>query len=253
LSDPLLKLDGVELAYPGHPVLQGVDLEIHAGERIALVGANGAGKSSLLHLLVGLLPIRAGRLFAFGTERRGEAAFREVRARVGLLFQDPDDQLFCPTVLEDVAFGPLNLGRSVPDARTLAEDALDRVGLAGFGARITHRLSGGEKRLVALASVLAMQPEVLLLDEPTNCLDETKERLLTEHLAGLDQTMVLVSHDRRLIERLATRAVMIRDGRLVAAVMHSHPHTHAHLHIHPADGTQGHDGATPPHPDHHRE
>jgi cobalt/nickel transport system ATP-binding protein len=253
MSVPLLELRQVGFRYPDREVLRAVDFALHAGNRVALVGPNGAGKTTLLHLLVGLLWPSVGQVLAFGRERRAEADFHEVRARVGLLFQDSDDQLFCPTVLEEVAFGPLNLGRSVAEARTVAEETLAVLGLAGFAERVTHRLSAGEKRLVALATVLAMQPKVLLLDEPTNGLDEATERRLTEHLAGIDQAMIIVSHDRRFLEPLVNRAVRLVDGRLEEAMLHSHPHSHVHLHIHAApvaaDHFEGSD--TLPHEEHH--
>jgi len=232
MTTPLLELRGLHFGFAGHPVLRGVDLALHAGERLALIGANGAGKTTLLQVLVGLRQPSAGQVIAFGEERRVEAEFVPVRGRVGLLFQDSDDQLFCPTVLEDVAFGPLNLGRSREQARADAEQTLAALGLAGFAERVTHRLSAGEKRLVALATVLAMRPEVLLLDEPTNGLDEAAEGRLLAHLQALDQAMVIVSHDRRLLERLATRAVSLHQGRVVPATLHRHAHVHAHEHLH---------------------
>ena len=230
MSAPLLELRAVRFRYPERDVLRGVDFSLHARDRVALVGPNGAGKTTLLHLLVGLRRPSAGRVLAFGLERRVEADFVPVRARVGLLFQDSDDQLFCPTVLEDVAFGPLNLGRSADEARADAERTLEVLGLDGFAQRVTHRLSAGEKRLVALATVLAMRPDVLLLDEPTNGLDQATERGLVEHLESLEQAMVIVSHDQRVLEHLATRAVSLADGQLAEATVHSHPHIHRHAH-----------------------
>ena len=255
MTDPLLELVAVHCGYGERPVLHGVDLNLEAGERVALIGPNGAGKTTLLHLLVGLARPRAGEVRAFGRTRRNEADFREVRARVGLLFQDSDDQLFCPTVLEDVAFGPLNLGRSSAQARADALQTLDTLGLAGLAQRVTHRLSGGEKRLVALATILAMHPAILLLDEPTNGLDEATQERLLDHLAGLPQAMLIVSHDRRVLERLASRALVFADGRLAAGTLHRHPHTHqhAHLHVHaPGEAAaHGDPAAAPVHGEHH--
>ncbi|MEH6625540.1 MAG: ABC transporter ATP-binding protein [Motiliproteus sp.] len=252
---PLIQLEGISFEYLNHPVFRNVNLQLFSGETLALVGGNGSGKSTLLQLIVGLQPPTSGRIIAFGKERSNESHFRQVRARAGLLFQDSDDQLFCPTVMEDVTFGPLNLGKSEEEALAIAEITLASVGLTDFSGRITHKLSGGEKRLVALATVLAMEPEVLLLDEPTNGLDEQAEKRLVELLESLDQTMVLVSHDRSLIERLATRAVLLQDNTLVDAVMHSHPHhhTHSHLHIHAAKHTSDHEhnDDVPEHADHH--
>ncbi|WP_295888160.1 energy-coupling factor ABC transporter ATP-binding protein [uncultured Thiohalocapsa sp.] len=255
MSAPLLELRGVHFGFADRAVLRGADFALYPGERVALTGRNGAGKTSLLHLLVGLRRPGAGEVLAFGEPRRVEADFVPVRARVGLLFQDSDDQLFCPTVLEDVAFGPLNLGRSREQARADAEATLAALGLDRFGERVTHRLSAGEKRLVALATVLAMHPAVLLLDEPTNGLDEATEARLLAHLEALDLAMIIVSHDRRLLTRLATRAVALHEGQLAPATLHSHPHTHrhAHLHLHApgAEGEAAHTGAAPAHPDHH--
>ncbi len=256
MNEALIRLQDIAFGYPGHPVLSGVNFQLHPGERVALLGENGAGKTTLLQLMVGLHKPTQGTIHAFGRERQGEQAFREVRARAGLLFQDADDQLFCPTVLEDVIFGPRNLGRTAAEAEAIARQVLDSLGLSQYADRITYKLSGGEKRMVALATVLAMQPQVLLMDEPTNGLDEKAEQRLLEHLESLPQAMLFVSHDRRLVERLATRAVMIKDGTLTEGVMHSHPHvhTHAHLHIH-ADGLDaGHEhddelsGHSHPHP-----
>ena len=215
MNELLFRLDGVRFAYePNRPVLEEISFAVGRAERVAILGANGSGKTTLLHLMVGLLKPTSGTVSAFGRPRRTERDFHEVRARAGLLFQDPDDQLFCPTVLEDVAFGPLNLGKKPREARMLAEATLARLGLGGFGPRITHHLSGGEKRLVTLATVLAMQPEVLLLDEPTVGLDEAAEARLTALLQARAEAMVIVSHDREFRERLATRVVTLRAGRI---------------------------------------
>lgn len=215
MTQELFRLEDVGFAHDSaRPVLAGLEFCLSAGERVAVLGDNGAGKTTLLHLMVGLLRPQAGRVVAFDADRRREADFHDVRARAGLLFQDPDDQLFCPTVAEDVAFGPLNLGASRAEAQDAVAEALERVGLSGFGERVTHKLSGGEKRLVTLAAVLAMRPEVLLLDEPSNALDRAARERLIDILAGLPQAMVIVSHDDDLVERLATRRVVLRGGRI---------------------------------------
>ncbi len=253
MSAPLFHLDGVSFAHPGRPVLDAVDLLLDPGERVALIGGNGSGKTTLLHLLVGLLTPSAGNLEAFGEIRRGDEDFHDVRAKAGLVFQDPDDQLFCPTVLEDVAFGPLNLGKSRTEAIATAEKALADFELEDFAERVTHRLSGGEKRLVSLAAVLAMEPEVLLLDEPTNGLDAAAAERLTRLLTDLPQAMIFVSHDRRFVEALATRALHLEDGKLAEAAVHAHPHVHLHSHLHvhaPGMADHSHDDGAPPHEDH---
>lgn len=211
----LLDLSDIHFAYPGRPpVLAGVDLTLAAGERLCLTGHNGAGKSTLFHILVGLLRPSRGRVWAFGRERRVEADFPEVRRLAGLVFQDPDDQLFCPTVAEDVAFGPLNLGKSRDEAMAIVDDVLARLDLSRFRDRITHKLSGGEKRLVTLAAVMAMEPQVLLLDEPSNALDEGATERLVEILTTLPQAMIIISHDPHFRRQIATRTLRLEEGRL---------------------------------------
>ncbi len=185
---------------------------------MALLGPNGCGKTTLLHLIVGLLRPSGGQIEAFGRRRAAEADFYEVRRRVGLLFQDADDQLFCPTVAEDVAFGPLNLGKPRDEVRRIVAGTLDSLGLAGYEHRVTYRLSGGEKRLVALATVLAMQPDVLLLDEPSGGLDDASVERLIGMLARLPQAMIVVSHDRAFWEAVTTSAAELREGRVVSSV-----------------------------------
>lgn len=215
MSDCLVRLCGVSFAYsPDRPVLCGCDFELRPGQRVALVGPNGSGKTTLLALIVGLLRPCAGMVEVLGKSRRREADFYEVRRHVGLLFQDIDDQLFCPTVAEDVAFGPLNLGLPRSQVHEIVARTLENLGLEGYERRITYKLSGGEKRLVALATVLAMQPQVLLLDEPTAGLDETSASRVETILQGLPHAMVLVSHHRPFLDRLATHWVRLEHGRL---------------------------------------
>ncbi|GAB6097333.1 ABC transporter ATP-binding protein [Desulfatiferula olefinivorans] len=213
LTRPVIDLDGICYAYPGSssPVLDHLCITVNEGERIALTGPNGSGKTTLFHVIMGLLRPSAGTVRIDGTPRVRDRDFVSVRRRIGLLFQDSDDQLFSPTVLDDVAFGPLNMGLSRREARDKALSVLDVLGLDGFGPRITHRLSGGEKRLVALASVLAMDPGTLLLDEPTTGLDDrTRERLI-HILEGLDKTLVVISHDPDFVDRV-TRIRYRMDG-----------------------------------------
>jgi len=212
LSDgALIHLRDVRFAHaPERPVLNGVNFEVREGDRIGITGANGSGKTTLLHLMVGLLHPQAGEVEILGRARRVEEDFHEVRAHVGLLFQDSEDQLFCPTVAEDVAFGPLNLGKTRPEAEKIVGETLRQLGLEGYEERVTYRLSFGEKRLAALATVLAMRPRVLLLDEPTNGLDSAVWERLAEFLGALDATMVIVGHDMAFLKRVArTRAKLI--------------------------------------------
>ena len=211
----LIELNDIHFAYPHHdPVLKGASLNLEHGERLSLTGANGAGKSTLLRICVGLLKPHQGQVYAFGQDRHEEADFHDVRRMAGFVFQDPDDQLFCPTVAEDVAFGPLNIGKSRDEAMAIVDDVLDRLQLTGFRDRITHKLSGGEKRLVTLAAVLAMDPQVLLLDEPSNALDETVTERLIEILNDLPQSMILISHDPHFRRRVETRRLHLQDGQV---------------------------------------
>jgi cobalt/nickel transport system ATP-binding protein len=200
---------------PQRPLLVDCDFRLAAGQRVALLGANGSGKSTLLHLAVGLLRPQGGTVEAFGQVCGREEDFHEVRRRAGLLFQDSDEQLFCPTVGEDVAFGPLNLRKPHAEVRRIVAETLTAVGLEGYEDRITYRLSGGEKRLVALATVLAMQPEVLLLDEPTGGLDEAATERIIRLLGQLPQAMMLVAHDRDFLREIADSAVRLDRGRVV--------------------------------------
>ncbi|MDC0738283.1 ABC transporter ATP-binding protein [Cognatishimia sp. SS12] len=213
----LLQLEDIRFAYPGQPpVLDGASFQLAPGQRLSILGANGAGKSTLFRIALGLQVPDAGRVVAFGQDRRAEADFHEVRRRIGLVFQDPDDQLFCPTVAEDIAFGPLNLGRSKAEALAIVDRVLADLDLSHLRDRITHKLSGGEKRLVTLATVLAMEPEVLLLDEPTNALDSKNEARLLEILRALPQAIVLVSHSPAFRAALAPEALQLQNGKLIA-------------------------------------
>ena len=211
----IIALDNIRFAYPGQaPVLDGASLSLETGQRLAITGPNGAGKSTLLQIALGLQRPQAGSVTIFGEERREEADFHEVRRRVGLVFQDADDQLFCPTVAEDVAFGPLNLGKTRDEALAIVDRVLGDLDLMHLKDRITHKLSGGEKRLVTLATVLAMEPEALLLDEPTNALDTKNEARLLDILQSLPQAILLVSHAPAFREALTSDWLELQDGRL---------------------------------------
>ena len=229
---PLIRLGGVAVSRGGVPLLRDADLALAAGERLAIVGPNGSGKTTLLRTIVGLERASGGTVELFGTACATEREFRLFRPRLGFLFQDSDDQLFCPTVLEDVSFGPLNTGCSEAEARARARSALDQLGIGHLADRISHRLSGGEKRLVCLAGLFAMRPDVLLLDEPTNGVDSRNEQRLRDALHGFSGAMLLVSHDQHFVADLATRAMVIADGVLSPAEVHLHEHTHRHRHIH---------------------
>lgn len=214
-TSPVIALQQISFYYPQQPViLQAIDFQLYAGEKVALIGANGSGKSTLLHLLLGLLRPTAGSITIFGQPCETEADFVKIRGRVGLVFQDADDQLFCPTVAEDVAFGALNLGKTQQQAHAIVSDTLNSLGLQGYESKITYKLSGGEKRLVALATVLAMQPEVLLLDEPTAGLDAVTEQRVIAVLRALPQAMLIVSHDNRFLQQVTQHTVRLTVGKL---------------------------------------
>uniref|UniRef100_A0A7C5ES81 ABC transporter ATP-binding protein n=1 Tax=Desulfobacca acetoxidans TaxID=60893 RepID=A0A7C5ES81_9BACT len=203
MEEPLIELRQITFAYPGspRPVFENFNFQLLPGNHLGLIGPNGCGKTTMLHLIVGLLRPQAGSIRIFGVEVKKEKDFIEVRRKVGLLFQNPDDQLFCPTVLEDVAFGPLNLGKSPAEAVQIARETMERLGLTGFEDRVTYKLSGGEKKLVALATVLAMQPQLLLLDEPTAGLDEETRHRLIHILQNLDISYMIVSHERDFLNQ----------------------------------------------------
>ncbi len=229
-TPPLAAVQDIHFTYPGsaEPVLRGASLALRPGRRIGLLGHNGSGKSTLLHLLMGLLRPQSGRVLHRGAPLAREADFVPLRREVGFLFQNSDDQLFCPTVLEDVAFGPLNHGASPAEARAVAEATLERLGFAGFGSRVTHRLSGGEKKMIALAAVLAMQPQALLLDEPTNDLDpRTRDRLIAI-LAAHSPTHLIISHDWDFLAHTCDSFLTVQNG-AVRTATHT-PHTHVHTH-----------------------
>ena len=212
----LVELDDVVFSYEDNgPVLDGASLSISEGERIGLTGSIGSGKTTLLHMIVGLIKPDGGTVRAFGVERKKEHDFWEVRERVGLLFQDPDDQLFCPTVREDIAFGPLNQGKTREETTAIVSETLLSLGLDDYADRITHHLSGGEKSLVSIASVLAMKPDLLLLDEPSTGLDPDSFDRVRSILLSLSQAMIIVSHDERFIRPITTRQVRIDRGRLI--------------------------------------
>src|SRR5512143_1840273 len=227
---PIIDLKGISFGYPGGPlVLNGLDFTLCSGERIGVMAPNGSGKTTLFHLIMGLVKPISGQVSIFGRALREEKDFAEARRRVGLLFQDADDQLFSPTVLEDVAFGPLNLGRTREEAVAIARRTLDFLGLSGFEERITFKLSGGEKRLVSLATVLAMEPEILLLDEPVNGLDTRTRAKLIEVLQRLDLSYVLISHELEFLTATTDTVYTMDAGKiLLDRELHIHQHVHAH-------------------------
>ncbi len=211
-----IEVQALQFAYPdGHTALRGVDLSIAPGEKVALVGPNGAGKSTLMLHLNGLLQAGAGAVSVCGLSIRAET-LGQVRAAVGLVFQDPDDQLFSPTVFEDVAFGPLHMGLAEAEVRARVERALAAVGMGAYAQRVSHHLSVGEKKRIAIATVLSMSPEILVLDEPSAGLDPRARRGLIRLLSELPQTMLVSTHDLRLVAEVFPRTVIMDQGRVVA-------------------------------------
>ncbi len=232
-TPPAVVVRDLSYRYPdGRLALHAVDLTIARGETVALVGPNGAGKSTLLLHLNGLLPGKVTNLHTH-SERDGKSKKPgasvwidgievntkngpEVRRRVGLLFQDPDDQLFSTTVLDDVAFGPLNLGKSKAEARRIAIDSLDRVELASVADRVPHHLSFGERKRACLAGVLACEPSVLVLDEPTANLDPRGRRRFMGLIRELPATKLIATHDLEMVLELCERVILLDGGKIVA-------------------------------------
>jgi cobalt transport protein ATP-binding subunit len=215
-GQPVVEIDRLSFAYPdGRPALQDLSLHIRRGEKVALVGPNGAGKSTLMLHLNGILGGPAAPVRVCGLPMT-KVNLPEIRARVGLVFQNPDDQLFSPTVFEDVAFGPLHMGLPEAEVRRRAYEALEAVGMAGFEDRLPHHLSIGQKKRVAIATILAMQPAILVLDEPTAGLDPRGRRQIMGLLRELEQTMLVSTHDMWLAAELFPRTVLLDEGRLIA-------------------------------------
>ena len=211
-----LLVKDLEFSYPdGHRALAGVDLRVEPGERVAVLGPNGAGKTTLVLHLNGVLTGTRGQVEVAGVPVR-KHTLKEIRRRVGVVFQDPDDQLFLPTVAEDVAFGPANLGLRGPELAGRVAEALAAVGMAAHADRAPHHLSFGQRRRVAVATVLAMRPELLVLDEPSSNLDPAARRELAGILRALPVTQLMVTHDLPYALELCGRSVILDAGRIVA-------------------------------------
>ena len=247
MSQPIVDVRNVIFAYPdGTEALKGVSLSVGQGEAVALVGANGAGKSTLLLHLNGYLTPTRGEVIIGGAALTRETA-AAVRRSVGMVFQDPDDQLFMPTVAEDVAFGPLNAGLAPDEIERLVTTSLERVGMGHLKNRPPYKLSAGEKRAVAIATVLAMSPEVLVMDEPSSNLDPRGRRRLIDQLRSFEHARIIATHDLELVVEVCSRVIVMDGGRIVAegpvkkllddeTLMLAHglerPHILRHLHPH---------------------
>ncbi|PIY29201.1 MAG: cobalt ABC transporter ATP-binding protein [Comamonadaceae bacterium CG_4_10_14_3_um_filter_60_42] len=216
MSTAAIEVEALVYAYPdGQSALRGVNFCLQVGETVGLIGSNGAGKSTLLLHLNGVLKGSSGEVRVHGLSVNA-AHLLEVRRQVGMVFQDPDDQLFMPTVQEDVAFGPLNLGWPQDQVQSSVLQALATVGAAHLAARAPYRLSGGEKRAVAIAGVLAMMPRVIVMDEPSAGLDPAARRRLIHLLRGLELTQLIATHDLDLVQDLCSRVLVMREGLVVA-------------------------------------
>jgi cobalt/nickel transport system ATP-binding protein len=284
LAPLVYRLRGVRYEYPGgHPALDGIDLEIREGEQVCLLGANGSGKSTLLKLLDGILAPSDGEMEALGRDIAkvvaGQDAYRFHR-EVGLVFQDPDIQLFSATVLDDVAFGPLQLGLTQAEVKVACDRALAEMGIAHLADRAPFELSGGEKKRAAIASVLSLEPQVVLLDEPTAALDPRTKSVLVElirRMGRAGRTVITTTHELEIVPLIADRVIVLGEAKRVLAdgapeailadrelllranLIHEHLHGHAegdaevehsHAHVsgddhHHAEGEHAHDHAVP--------
>ena len=227
----MIQMEDIGFSYPnGQTVLSNINFKLYQGQKMGLIGHNGSGKSTFLHIIMGLVQASSGTLRLFDTVISTEAEFQEARKRIGLVFQNSDDQLFSPTVLEDICFGLLNQGKSPEVARQKAENLLETLDLKGFENRITYKLSGGEKRLVALATVLVMEPEILLLDEPFTGLDESIRERIFDILNYLNISYIIVSHEFDSLAQTTTDICTMDDGMITyngkSDILHSHFHKH---------------------------
>ena len=211
----IIKVDNLSFCYPdGQQALTNINLTIYHGESVALIGPNGAGKSTLLLHLNGIL--RSDGVVKVFSKPVDDKNLRWVRSKVGLVFQNPDDQLFSPTVFDDVAFGPINMGYSEAEVQQYVTRALDWVGMTGYEQRSPHHLSVGEKKRIAIATVLSMNPEILVIDEPTSNLDPGSKWSLIELLRGFSVTKIIATHDLELVKALCQRVIVFDDGHIVA-------------------------------------
>jgi len=216
MNESAVKISDLSYSYPdGNQALSEINLTICRGDKVALVGPNGAGKSTLLVHLNGILQKQHGSI-QIGDLMLDEKTIRRVRARVGLVFQSPDDQLFSPSVFDDVAFGPIYQGLPPEQVKMRVQDALHMVRMEQYEKRVSHHLSVGEKKRIAIATVLSMQPEVLVLDEPSAGLDPRARRVLIELLRELPQTMIVATHDLAMVRELLPRTIIMDHGRVIA-------------------------------------
>lgn len=212
----MLKVEHVSFSYEkGNPVLEDLSFQIAPGERVGLIGANGAGKSTLMKLFLGLLPCQQGEIYVGGSLVSRENLAR-VRRTLGFVLQDSDNQMFMPTVYEDMMFAPLNHGLSREEAEKRVDAVLERLGLTELKHRYNHKISQGEKRMAAIATILAMDPAILLMDEPTTALDPYNRRKVIRTIGALPQTILIASHDLDMILDTCGRVILLSQGRIAA-------------------------------------
>jgi len=214
----IIQIEDLNFGYPHEEKLfNNLSFSLKKGQRVGLTGHNGSGKTTFFHLIMGLIKPLSGDIKIFGNIRKDEKDFYEVREKIGLLFQDPDDQLFCPTVEEDIAFGPLNIGKSYNDAKAIVKMTSEKLNLTGYEKKITSHLSGGEKRLVSLATVIAMNPECYLLDEPTAGLDNGATESFLKYLKDYADTYIIITHDCEFLKNAVDIAYKIDNRKIIRA------------------------------------
>lgn len=232
----LLEIKDLSFGFPEKDELyRDSDLQLYQGQNLGFWSPNGSGKTTLFKIITGLIKPQQGQIFLNGSLISSEADFRFLRSKIGFVLQHSDDQLFFPEVIDDVSFGPLNLGLPEEEALSLSMRALDRLGIASLAHCLSYELSGGQKKLVTLASVLSMNPEVLLLDEPFNGLDEKSRKLLISHINSLECAKIIISHEPELLLETCDSFITIQDKKIVAV---SAPTIHEHRHAHFLGGTE---------------
>ena len=211
----MINITGLTKIYAGKRVVDSLTLEIPKGEIFGLLGPNGAGKTTLIETIMGFIKPVFGKIYLFDKEVKTEEDFFRVRTTVGYVFQNPDDQLFSPTVEEELAFGPLNLGLSREEVGRRINKVVKELGIENLREKFTYKLSGGEKRIVSIASVLTMDPQVLILDEPSNGLDEEKFLYLVDFLKKTEKAVIVITHDKELVEKLPWKTYKMENGKLI--------------------------------------
>lgn len=211
--EQLISINNLSFKYPhGKMVFDKLNFSFNAQDRMGLIGKNGSGKTTLLQLIMGLLKPNNGTIQLFGKTCKTEKEFQEVRMKIGFVFQDANDQLFCPTVEDDLAFGPLNMGKTRQEADSIVDNVLQKLNMATFKNRTTHSLSDGEKKLIAIGTAFAMEPTMLILDEPTTCLDDDACDKITNILCTCNIPYIIVAHDKNFLKQVTTKQVVLKNG-----------------------------------------